>query len=269
MVISSSQPKNRAGNLARWSALLYGLTCYVLTMLSELYLVGFVAELGFLPKTINSGPKSPLSEAVLINALLITLYGALHSLMARPGFKAIWTRLVPQCVERSTYILVASLTLIVVMWQWRTLPQTVWVADNSVGALALYALCGLGWNAMFLSSFLIDHWSLFGVAQVLAYFHGTALVEAPFQAPLFYAYIRHPMQMGMLVGVWAIPVMTLGHFLFAAFFTVYALVGLHFEESGLLAVGGDFEKQYRLYQKNVGMLLPKSVTPYKVPAARQ
>ena len=232
---------------------LYGLVAYALCLGTLLYAIGFVGNL-FVPKAIDTGAPVFLADALLVNLLLLGLFAVQHSVMARRSFKRWWARIVPPAMERSTYVLAASLALALILWQWRPIPQpVVWNVESRTGANLLWAVFWLGWAVMLLSTFLINHFELFGLRQVYARLAGRDLPEPEFRTPLLYRYVRHPLYLGLLLGFWAAPVMTAGHLLFSIGCTGYILVGIWFEERDLIARFGD---QYRRYRNQVGMLLP-------------
>jgi protein-S-isoprenylcysteine O-methyltransferase Ste14 len=232
---------------------LYGLVAYALCLGTLLYAIGFVGNL-FVPKAIDTGAPVFLADALLVNLLLLGLFAVQHSVMARRSFKRWWARIVPPAMERSTYVLAASLALALILWQWRPIPQpVVWNVESRTGANLLWAVFWLGWAVMLLSTFLINHFELFGLRQVYARLAGRELPEPEFRTPLLYRYVRHPLYLGLLLGFWAAPVMTAGHLLFSIGCTGYILVGIWFEERDLIARFGD---QYRRYRNQVGMLLP-------------
>lgn len=232
-------------------AVAYGLVCYVVFFGAFLYAIGFVDGL-IVPKTVDSGPVSALVPTLLIDAALLGVFAVQHSVMARPAFKAWWTRFVPQPVERSTYVLLASLALILLFWQWRPLPAVVWSLDGPL-ALALWVLNALGWFMVLTSTFLINHFDLFGLRQVWAYATSAPKPVAQFRTPLYYKVVRHPIYLGFAIAFWAAPHMTVGHLVFAAGATGYILVGIFLEERDLVAAFGE---TYRSYQARVSMLLP-------------
>lgn len=241
--------------MSRWLILLYGVVAYVVFLASLLYAVGFVG--GFVvPKTLDSGPVTDTTKAILINLALLSLFAIQHSVMARPFFKRWWTRIIPPPAERSTYVLATSLILFLMFWQWRPLPDTVWSVTQPVISATLWAIFGFGWFIVLISTFLIDHFDLFGLRQVYLHFTGQAYTPISFQTPSLYRYVRHPLIVGFLIAFWATPEMTRGHLLFAAVVTAYILVALRLEERDLLAYHGE---TYSRYQRQVRMLMPLPV----------
>jgi len=236
----------------------YGLVAYALFLGTFLYLIGFVGNLG-VPTSIDSGTPAPLAQAVLVDVLLLVVFAAQHSVMARPAFKRWWTRLVPTAVERSTYVLLSSLALVLLYGQWRPIPLSVWSFESGPAAVLLEALFWLGWGLVLVSTFLLSHFELFGLRQVLAHAMRRALPESTFKTPLLYGYVRHPIYLGWLIAFWATPAMSAGHLLFALGNTVYILLAIGLEERDLVAHFGD---TYRHYQQRVGMLLPRPRRPH-------
>jgi protein-S-isoprenylcysteine O-methyltransferase Ste14 len=238
--------------MARAFAFLYGLAAYLVFFGTILYAIGFVTGL-VVPKTIDTGTVVPLAEALVVNLLLMTLFAVQHSVMARKQFKAWWTQYVPKAVERSTYVLLASLALVLLFWQWRPMPAVVWqVADPGI-ALAITGVSFLGWLTVFFSTFLINHFELFGLHQVVVNLAGRDMPAARFRTPVLYKMVRHPIYLGFIIAFWAAPVMTVGHLLFAAVTTAYIFVGIFLEERDLVDMFGD---EYRHYRDRVAMLVP-------------
>ncbi|MGL4314304.1 MAG: methanethiol S-methyltransferase, partial [Sphingomonas sp.] len=205
-----------------------------------------------LPVTVDRGPEAPMATAVAVDAALILLFGLQHSVMARQGFKRAWTRVVPPALERSIYVLATSLVLMALFGLWRPIPMVLWQVDGAA-ALALWAVAALGWATVLLSTFLINHFDLFGLAQVYRHWRGRAANAPRFTTPLLYRLVRHPLYFGFFIAFWAAPVMTVGHALLAAGMTAYILIAIGYEERDLIATFGD---EYRRYRQRVGMLLP-------------
>ena len=238
--------------MGRFIAFLYGVVAYLVFAVTIVYSIGFVTGIG-VPKTIDSGPAGEPMQAIIINLLLMSLFAIQHSVMARPQFKKWWTRFVPVAVERSTFVLFSSLALMLLFWQWRPIPAVVWQVTNPQVAASLVALSLLGWVLVFISTFLINHFELFGLHQVANNLAGKPMPEMRFKAPLLYKVVRHPIYLGFIIFFWATPVMTAGHLLFAAVTTAYIFVGIALEEHDLLAVFGD---EYRRYRQRVSMIVP-------------
>ena len=238
--------------MGRILAFAYGVAAYVVFLGTILYAIGFVT--GFaVPKTIDTGWPGPIGEALIVNILLMSLFAVQHSVMARKPFKQWWTQFVPASIERSTYVLLASLALILLFWQWRPLPTIVWQVSEPTLAMALLGLSLFGWFLVFLSTFLINHFELFGLHQVLLNLAGRAAAEPHFKTPVLYKLIRHPIYLGFIIAFWAAPVMTVGHLLFAAVTTAYIFVGIALEERDLIEMFGD---EYKHYRQRVAMLVP-------------
>jgi len=233
------------------ASFLYGVIVYLVFLGTFLYAIAFVGDLP-VPKTIDTGQAGPLAPALIIDILLLGLFAIQHSVMARPAFKRWWTRFVPQPVERTTYVLFASLTLVLLYWQWRPISQPVWSVTHPAGVVVIQAIFWIGW-AIVLSTFLIDHFELSGLRQVYARLRGWTLPPPVFKSPLFYKRVRHPIYLGFLLAFWATPFMTAGHLLFAVATTGYILIGIYLEERDLI---GSFGDQYRRYREQVSMLIP-------------
>ena len=231
----------------------YGDLAYLIFTGTFLYAVGFVAQT-VVPKTIDSGPASPWPVALLTNLALMSIFAVQHSGMARQGFKKLFTRFASPAIERSTYVLLASLSLILLYWQWQPMPSVVWNIEAPVLAGVVTAGGFLGWLIVLYSTFLISHFELFGLTQVVSHFAGRVVEPMKFKTPGLYRLIRHPIYLGFIIAFWCTPTMTLGHLLFAAVTTAYIFVGIYLEERDLVAMFGD---EYRHYREKVAMLVPR------------
>jgi protein-S-isoprenylcysteine O-methyltransferase Ste14 len=239
--------------MGRTIALLYGVVVYLFFFVAFLYFIGFVGDL-IVPKSINTGAAGPTAVATIVNLALILVFALQHSVMARPGFKRIWTQIIPEAVERSSYILFSTLLLIALMVYWQPMPRVVWDASGTSLALTLSVIFWAGWGGLLASTFMIDHFDLFGLRQVYQTFRQRELTRGEFHKRFFYKLVRHPIMTGFLVAFWATPVMTVGHLLFAVAMTVYVYLAVKiFEEKDLVAEIG---QPYIDYQAEVGPFLP-------------
>ena len=239
--------------MSRFLALLYGVACYSVFLVTFLYAIVFVAGFGA-PKHIDNGLAAPFLVALVIDLVLLSLFAVQHSGMARPAFKRWWTKFVPQPIERSTYVLVSSLALALLFWQWRPLSPLIWNVENETVRAALYGVSALGWLMVLSGTFLINHFDLFGLRQVWFHARGRQAMDEPFVTRAFYRIVRHPLMLGFLIAFWATPTMSVGHLLFALVTTGYIVIAVKFlEERDLVALYGD---TYRDYQRRVPMLLP-------------
>ncbi len=231
----------------------YGVAAYVACLAALLYFIGFSANL-LVPKSVDVGAGAPWPQALGTDLLLMILFGVQHSVMARRGFKRWWTRVVPPVVERSTYVVATCIVLALMFWWWVPIAgPVVWQVEQRAGVALLWSLFGLGWLMVLVSTFLLNHFELFGLQQVFARLTGRTPPEGQFRTPLLYRYVRHPLYLGLLLGFWFVPVMTAGRLLFAVGLSIYILIGVAFEERDLLQ---QFGERYRSYREQVGMLIP-------------
>jgi methanethiol S-methyltransferase len=238
--------------MKRYLTISYGAAAYLLFLAAFLYLVGFVANI-WVPRTVDHGLPAPLGQAVLVNVLLVGAFGVQHSVMARPAFKTWWTRFVPPSIERSTYVVLSSAVLVLLYWQWRTMPAVIWDVQQPAGRLVGWAFFWLGWAIALASTFMVSHFDLFGLRQVYLAWRGKPYTHIGFHARLLYKLVRHPLMLGFLIAFWAAPTMTAGHLLFSIGMTSYILIAVQLEERDLVAVLGD---EYHEYRRSVSMLLP-------------
>jgi protein-S-isoprenylcysteine O-methyltransferase Ste14 len=231
---------------------MYGLACYVVFLTSFLYAIGFIGDIG-VPKSIDTGPTTDIPEAFAINLALLSLFAVQHSVMARQSFKAVWTRIVPRAVERSTYVLISSLLLGFICWKWQAIPVVVWDVSSPVLRWLLTVLFALGWLVLLVSTFLINHFDLFGLRQVFLRLRGIDYKPVNFTERALYRFVRHPLYLGFVIAFWATPHMSVGHLLFSVGTTAYILIGIFLEERDLMESHG---AEYGAYRARVPMLLP-------------
>jgi protein-S-isoprenylcysteine O-methyltransferase Ste14 len=245
--------------MKRLLILLYGVICYAIFFGTFLYAIGFVGNV-FVPKSIDSDPTVPFGTALLTNLALLGLFAIQHSVMARPAFKRMWTCIIPEAAERSTYVLMSSLALIALFAFWQPLGGVVWNVASPLGQAALYGLFAFGWLLVLVSTFLINHFDLFGLRQVWLQLLGKPYTALPFKTPALYKYVRHPLYVGWFFAFWATPTMTITHLLFAIATTAYILIAIQLEERDLM----DAHPEYRSYRERVPMLLPFTKRKAKV-----
>ena len=232
----------------------FSVVAYAIFFATFLYLIAFVGDIAVVPRTVDSGPAADVGVAAAIDLALIALFGLQHSIMARPGFKTAWTRLVSPAAERSLYVLLSSALLILLFWQWRPIYLMVWRIEHPVGEALMWILFALGFGMVLLSTFLLSHFELFGLKQAWLHLRGRALASGPLAEPFFYKLVRHPLYSGFLIAFWATPEMTGGHLLFALGMTAYILVAIRYEERDLVA---HFGEDYVAYRRRAGMLAPR------------
>jgi protein-S-isoprenylcysteine O-methyltransferase Ste14 len=238
--------------MKRWAYFVYGIACYVLFFATYAYMAGFVGNL-FVPVSIDAPAGAPIGSAVMMDLLLLAAFGLQHSVMARPGFKEIWTGVVARPTERSTYVLASCIVLALLMWFWQPIDVVVWDVQHTVGRALLFGLFAAGWLMVPAVSMMISHFDLFGVRQVWLYFRGEPYTALPFRTPMLYKRVRHPLYIGWALAFWATPTMTVGHLLFAGVLTAYMVLAAVVEERDLVSYYG---RQYTDYQQRVPKFLP-------------
>lgn len=237
--------------MKRVFSFVYGVACYAVFFGSFLYAIGFIGNL-LVSKSIDSVPQAPLAQALVINLCLLAIFAVQHSVMARPAFKRWWTQFVPEPVERSTYVLFSSLALILLFYLWEPIGGVIWDVRNPVGQAALYAAYAFGWVLLLVSTFLLNHFDLFGLRQVWLYLRGKPHTPLQFKTPWLYKYVRHPLYLGWLFIFWATPTMTVAHLVFALATTAYIFLAIPLEERDLMR----FLPEYAAYRKRVPMIIP-------------
>jgi protein-S-isoprenylcysteine O-methyltransferase Ste14 len=240
--------------MSRAATLLFAIVAYAIFFATFLYLIVFVGDFGFARMTVDEGPPAAVATAAVIDLALIALFGIQHSVMARQGFKKWWTRVIPRPAERSVYVLMASAVLIVLMTLWRPIPSVIWDIANPLAADALWGLFWIGWGMVLLSTFLINHFELFGLQQAWLNMRGREAAAPKFHQPLLYKWVRHPLYLGFFLAFWAAPEMTAGHLLLAVGVSVYMLIAIRYEERDLVDL---FGQDYENYRRDVGMLTPR------------
>jgi protein-S-isoprenylcysteine O-methyltransferase Ste14 len=261
----STCPNPEADVMGRIAAFVYGLIAYAAFLVTILYAIGFIGNL-WVPKSLDTGEPGSVGTAVVVNLLLLLAFAVQHTIMARPGFKAWWTKFIPKAIERSTFVLVASGLLLLLFWLWQPIAGDVWRVESQAGVLVLQALFFSGWFLVFYSSFLIDHFDLFGLRQVFLHLKNRPYTDHPFSTVSLYKIVRHPLMLGFLIASWASPVMSVGHLVFAIGITGYILVGIQFEERDLRrALGEDYER----YRQTTPALLPLPKRRAEQPGSRQ
>jgi protein-S-isoprenylcysteine O-methyltransferase Ste14 len=232
----------------------FALVAYAIFFATFLYLISFVGDFPFAALTVDRGPEAPVAAAIVIDLVLIALFGVQHSVMARQGFKRAWTKIVPPPIERSVYVLIASLTLAILFMFWRPIEGTVWDVSRTALAMPLWILFALGWGVVLVSTFLLNHFELFGLQQAWCHLRGRETEPPQLRQPMFYKWVAHPLYSGFFLAFWATPHMTYGHLLLAAGMSAYMLIAIRYEERDLVGHYGD---EYVRYRSGVGMLTPR------------
>jgi protein-S-isoprenylcysteine O-methyltransferase Ste14 len=240
--------------MSRAATLSFAIIAYAIFFATFLYLIVFVGDLTFAGRTVDVGPDSPLTVAIVIDLVLISLFALQHSVMARPAFKRAWTRIVPEPAERSVYVLAASAALIILFLGWRPIPQVVWNVTSPLAADIIWLLFWAGWLIVLLSTFLINHFELFGLQQAWLNLRGRRAADPQLRQPFFYRWVAHPLYSGFFLAFWAAPEMTVGHLLLAAGMSAFMLIAIRYEERDLTNLFGE---DYRRYRSGVGMLTPR------------
>lgn len=239
--------------MGRAIAFLYGIIAYLIFFVTFLYAIGFVGNV-FVPKGIDTGSEGPLVISIIVNLILLSVFALQHTIMARPGFKAAWTKIIPKSVERTTYVLLSSLALVLIYAYWMPMHGNIWDVSGTALGTVLEIVFWAGWGIVLTSTFMIDHFDLFGLRQVYFNLKGQEATPGGFRKLIFYKLVRHPIMTGFIIAFWATPTMTAGHLLFAAVTTAYIYIAVkHFEEKDLVAEIGD---EYVSYQKEVGSFIP-------------
>jgi protein-S-isoprenylcysteine O-methyltransferase Ste14 len=238
--------------MGRIAAFIYGAATYLLMFVTFLYLFAFLANM-WVPKGVDDGVAAPFVLALLINIGLIVLFGVQHSVMARPGFKKWWTRIVPTSIERSTYVLISTLLFILLFWAWQPMTAVIWDVEAPWAQAAVWSVFALGIILLFASTFVINHFDLFGLRQIWLNLTEKPYTYLKFKVTFFYKFVRHPLYVGWLMIFWATPQMTVGHLLLAIGMSAYILIAIRYEERDLVKFHGE---TYREYQRTVPMLIP-------------
>jgi protein-S-isoprenylcysteine O-methyltransferase Ste14 len=251
--------------MRRWLFFVYGVACHLLFLVTFAYMAGFVGNF-LVPKSIDSASSGPVALAILINVLLLAVFAVQHSVMARPAIKRVWTRIIPEPIERSTYVLISCIVTFLLMWQWRGIDHVIWNVEQPLPRALLWGLFAVGWLLVPVVSLLINHFDLFGTRQVWLHLRGRVYQALPFRVPSLYKHVRHPLYIGWMIAFWATPTMTAGHLLFAGVLTLYMVLAALVEERDLIA---HFGRQYEEYRRSVPMFIPwrKSSVSHVLPSA--